>query len=247
MSLLEIKHLVGGYTRKPVLKDITFSIDSNEIVGLIGLNGAGKSTTIKHIIGLMEAKQGEVSINGHTLKKDADQYRKQFSYIPETPILYDELTLEEHLKLTAMAYGLSDGEYKGRIDKLLKAFRMEKKMSWFPAHFSKGMKQKVMIMCAFLIQPSLYIIDEPFVGLDPLGIQSLLDWMEEMKQNGAGILMSTHILATAERYCDSFIILHEGEIRAKGTLEELRREFTMPEATLDDIYIQLTKEESHDE
>ncbi|MCA1059607.1 ABC transporter ATP-binding protein [Rossellomorea aquimaris] len=247
MSLLEIKHLVGGYTRKPVLKDISFSIDSNEIVGLIGLNGAGKSTTIKHIIGLMEAKQGEVSINGHTLKKDADQYRKQFSYIPETPILYDELTLEEHLKLTAMAYGLSESEYKGRIDKLLKAFRMEKKMSWFPAHFSKGMKQKVMIMCAFLIQPSLYIIDEPFVGLDPLGIQSLLDWMQEMKEDGAGILMSTHILATAERYCDSFVILHEGKIRAKGTLDELRAEFSMPEATLDDIYIQLTKEESDDE
>ncbi|MCA1061951.1 ABC transporter ATP-binding protein [Rossellomorea aquimaris] len=247
MSLLEINHLVGGYTRKPVLKDITFSIHSNEIVGLIGLNGAGKSTTIKHIIGLMEPKQGEVSINGHTLKKDPEKYRKQFSYIPETPILYDELTLEEHLKLTAMAYGLTDSEYKGRIDKLLKAFRMEKKMGWFPAHFSKGMKQKVMIMCAFLIQPSLYIIDEPFVGLDPLGIQSLLDWMEEMKQQGAGILMSTHILATAERYCDSFIILHEGKIRAKGTLQELQKEFSMPDATLDDIYIQLTKEESHDE
>jgi ABC-2 type transport system ATP-binding protein len=247
MALLEINHLVGGYTRKPVLKDISFSINSSEIVGLIGLNGAGKSTTIKHIIGLMEPKQGEVSINGHTLKKDADQYRRQFSYIPETPILYDELTLEEHLKLTAMAYGLTEDEYKARVGKLLKAFRMEKKLSWFPAHFSKGMKQKVMIMCAFLIQPSLYIIDEPFVGLDPLGIQSLLDWMEEMKRSGAGILMSTHILATAERYCDSFIILHEGKIRAKGTLEELRTEFSMPGATLDDIYIQLTKEESDDE
>ncbi|WP_064092138.1 ABC transporter ATP-binding protein [Rossellomorea aquimaris] len=247
MSLLEITNLVGGYTRKPVLKDISFNIHSNEIVGLIGLNGAGKSTTIKHIIGLMEPKQGEVSINGQTLKKNADEYRKQFSYIPETPILYDELTLEDHLKLTAMAYGLSEVEYKDRIDKLLKAFRMEKKLSWFPAHFSKGMKQKVMIMCAFLIQPSLYIIDEPFVGLDPLGIQSLLEWMEEMKQNGAGILMSTHILATAERYCDSFIILHEGKIRAKGTLEELRKEFSMENATLDDIYIQLTKEENHDE
>jgi ABC-2 type transport system ATP-binding protein len=247
MALLEIDHLVGGYTRKPVLKDISFSIDSSKIVGLIGLNGAGKSTTIKHIIGLMEPKQGEVSINGHTLKKDADQYRKQFSYIPETPILYDELTLEEHLKLTAMAYGLTEGEYKSRVGKLLNAFRMEKKLGWFPAHFSKGMKQKVMIMCAFLIQPSLYIIDEPFVGLDPLGIQSLLDWMEEMKRSGAGILMSTHILATAERYCDSFIILHEGKIRAKGTLKELQTEFSMPGATLDDIYIQLTKEESDDE
>ena len=105
------------------------------------------------------------------------------------------------------------------------------------------MKQKVMIMCAFLIQPSLYIVDEPFVGLDPLGIQSLLDLMKKMKENGAGILMSTHILATAERYCDRFVILHEGKVRAHGTLEQLRKEFAMPGATLDDLYIQLTKEE----
>ncbi|WP_409253346.1 ABC transporter ATP-binding protein [Bacillus sp. SCS-153A] len=243
MSLLEIQHLVGGYTRKPVLKDISFSINSNEIVGLIGLNGAGKSTTIKHIIGLMEPKQGDIKINGLQLKSDTDEYRKQFSYIPETPILYDELTLEEHMRLTAMAYGVKEAEYKKRAEVLLKEFRMEKRLGWFPSHFSKGMKQKVMIMCAFLVEPSLYIIDEPFVGLDPLAIQSLLNSMEEMKKNGAGILMSTHILATAERYCDSFIILHEGQIRAKGTLQELQQEFGMPNATLDDIYIELTKEE----
>ena len=97
---------------------------------------------------------------------------------------------------------------------------MEKRLKWFPSHFSKGMKQKVMIMCAFLVQPSLYIVDEPFLGLDPLGIQSLLDLMRKMKESGAGISMSTHILATAERYCDSFIILHNGEIRAKGNLSE---------------------------
>lgn len=100
-------------------------------------------------------------------------------------------------------------------------------------------------MCAFLVQPSLYIVDEPFVGLDPLGIQSLLDLMKQMKENGAGILMSTHILATAERYCDRFIILHEGSVRAQGTLDELREQFSMPNATLDDLYIQLTKEEDH--
>ncbi|MBM7586434.1 ABC-2 type transport system ATP-binding protein [Bacillus pakistanensis] len=243
MSLLQIENLTGGYTRKPVLKDISFSIHSNQIVGLIGLNGAGKSTTIKHIIGLMEPKGGKIKINGKELHNSPDDYRKQFSYIPETPILYDELTLEEHLKLTAMAYGVDEATYKERIPFLLKEFRMEKKLKWFPAHFSKGMKQKVMIMCAFLVKPSLYIIDEPFVGLDPLGIQSLLNWMQEMKNKGAGILMSTHILATAERYCDAFIILHEGKIRATGTLTELRDEFNMPNATLDDIYIQLTKEE----
>ncbi|MGD7045208.1 ABC transporter ATP-binding protein [Jeotgalibacillus proteolyticus] len=246
MALLEIKDLVGGYTRKPVLNNINFSMDKQQIVGLIGLNGAGKSTTIKHIIGLMEPHSGSISINGMQLKDQPDQYRKKFSYIPEAPILYDELTLEEHLKLTAMAYGIEEGVYEKRIPGLLEKFRMNGKMKWFPAHFSKGMKQKVMIMCAFLTNPSLYIIDEPFVGLDPLAIQSLLDLMEEMKGEGASILMSTHILATAERYCDSFIILHDGQVRAQGTLEDLRQEFSMPGATLDDIYIQLTKEDSHE-
>ncbi len=247
MSLLEIKDLVGGYTRTPVLKGISFEVQSNELVGLIGLNGAGKSTTIKHIIGLMEPKSGSIAIDGEILSQDPDGYRKKFTYIPETPILYDELTLEEHLRLTAMAHGIEETVYKKRIDVLLKEFRMEKRMKWFPSHFSKGMKQKVMIMCAFLVQPSLYIVDEPFLGLDPLGIQSLLDLMTKVKESGAGILMSTHILATAERYCDSFIILHNGEIRAKGTLAKLQEQFSMPGATLDDIYIQLTKEENHHE
>ena len=243
MSLLEVEDLTGGYTKKPVIKNVTFSLNSNELIGLIGLNGAGKSTTIKHIIGLMEPKSGTIKINGKELKADPDQYRRQLSYIPETPILYDELTLDEHLKLTAMAYGLDERMYEERVAPLLKEFRLDKKLSWFPAHFSKGMKQKVMIMCAFLVEPSLYIIDEPFLGLDPLGIQSLLDLTNTMKKKGAGILMSTHILATAERYCDRFIILHNGAVRASGTLKELQSEFAMPNATLDDLYIQLTKED----
>jgi ABC-2 type transport system ATP-binding protein len=245
MSLLKISNLVGGYTRNPVLKNISFEVKEKEIVGLIGLNGAGKSTTIKHVIGLMEPQSGEIKINEMTFQKDKEAYRRLFTFVPETPILYDELTLKEHLKLTAMAYGLPEDEYKKRVEVLLKEFRMEKRLNWFPAHFSKGMKQKVMIMCAFLIQPALYIVDEPFVGLDPLGIQSLLDIMKKMKEAGAGILMSTHILATAERYCDRFIILHEGQIRAQGTLNELRDQFSMPQATLDDLYIQLTKEEDY--
>jgi ABC-2 type transport system ATP-binding protein len=246
MTLLNVKNLYGGYTNKNVLEDISFVVNRKEIVGLIGLNGAGKSTTIKHIIGLMEPRKGAISIDGKTFADDPAAYRSQFTYIPETPILYDELTLQEHLELTAMAYGLPKDEYEKRLERLLKEFRMEKKLKWFPAHFSKGMKQKVMIMCAFLVEPPLYIIDEPFVGLDPLGIQSLLDLMNTMKERGAGILMSTHILATAERYCDSFVILHNGKIKAKGTLEELRKQFQMPSATLDEIYIQLTKEEDYD-
>lgn len=245
MALLEIQNVTGGYTKNPVLKDVSFEVNSNELVGLIGLNGAGKSTTIRHVIGLMEPQKGEIKINNLTFKGDPEIYRKQFTFVPETPILYDELTLEEHLRLTAMAYGLEEKTYQDRMASLLKEFRMEKRLRWFPAHFSKGMRQKVMIMCAFLVQPSLYIVDEPFVGLDPLGIQSLLDLMKKMKDNGAGILMSTHILATAERYCDRFVILHEGKVRAKGTLVELQEQFGMPNATLDDLYIQLTKEEDY--
>jgi ABC-2 type transport system ATP-binding protein len=245
-SLLQINNITGGYTKTPVLKDVSFDVNAGELVGLIGLNGAGKSTTIKHIIGLMEAKKGSVSINNKTFQQDPTGYRSQFTFIPETPVPYDELTLKEHLDMTAMAYGLEPQTYEARLQPLLKEFRLDRKLKWFPAHFSKGMKQKVMIMCAFLVQPSLYIIDEPFLGLDPLGIQSLLDLMTDMKKQGAGILMSTHILATAERYCDKFVILHNGEVRAQGTLKDLQEEFQMRNATLDEIYIELTKEEGYE-
>jgi ABC-2 type transport system ATP-binding protein len=245
-SLLQINNITGGYTKTPVLKDVSFDVNAGELVGLIGLNGAGKSTTIKHIIGLMEAKKGSVSINNKTFQQDPTGYRSQFTFIPETPVLYDELTLKEHLDMTAMAYELEPQTYEARLQPLLKEFRLDRKLKWFPAHFSKGMKQKVMIMCAFLVQPSLYIIDEPFLGLDPLGIQSLLDLMTDMKKQGAGILMSTHILATAERYCDKFVILHNGEVRAQGTLKDLQEEFQMRNATLDEIYIELTKEEGYE-
>jgi ABC-2 type transport system ATP-binding protein len=242
-ALLHIDDLYGGYTHKNVLHGISFDVQPGEIVGLIGLNGAGKSTTIKHVIGLMQAKKGKVMVNGKTYRENPEKYRSQMAYIPEMPILYDELTLYEHLRLTAMAYDIPEAVFEKRLSPLLKEFRMEKKLNWFPVHFSKGMRQKVMIMCAFIIEPPLYIVDEPFVGLDPLGIQSYLQLMEEMRQKGSGVLMSTHILATAERYCDRFIILHDGKIRANGTLQALQDSFKMPDATLDDLYVQLTKEE----
>jgi len=246
MTVLELQSVTGGYTRKPVIHDLSFTIQPGELVGLIGLNGAGKSTTIKHIIGLMTQKSGDILLNGITIKENMDQYRSSFSYIPETPVLYDELTLREHLELTAMAYGLDEQTLKERSEPLLKEFRMEKRLNWFPSHFSKGMRQKVMIMCAFLVNPSLYIIDEPFLGLDPLGIQSLLDHMDEKKKDGASILMSTHILSTAEKHCDRILLLHNGRLRAQGTMNDLRQAFNMPGATLDDLYIAMTKEQDHE-
>ena len=243
MSILQVKKVTGGYTRKPVIQDLSFEIEQGELVGLIGLNGAGKSTTIKHIIGTLLPHSGEIRLNGVTLKENVDKYRSSFSYIPETPVLYEELTLREHLELTAMAYGLDEKTLETRSEILLKEFRMERRLNWFPSHFSKGMRQKVMIMCAFLVNPSIYIIDEPFVGLDPLGIQSLLNQMDAKKREGASILMSTHILSTAEKHCDRIILLNNGKVRAQGTMQDLRNAFQMPDASLDDLYIEMTKEE----
>lgn len=239
---LSVKNVTGGYNQMPVLKDLSFELNKGELVGLIGLNGAGKSTTIKEIIGLLRPSKGTIEIDGLTLEQNPEAYRKKIGFIPETPTLYEELTLREHIEITAMAYDLPIEEAMSRAEKLLTLFRLEKRLDWFPANFSKGMKQKVMILCAFLIEPSLYIIDEPFLGLDPLAIHALLELMYEMKQNGASILMSTHVLATAERYCDRFILLHNGQIRAQGTLAEIQETFAMPHATLDELYLALTKE-----
>ncbi|MGG5359479.1 MULTISPECIES: ABC transporter ATP-binding protein [unclassified Enterococcus] len=243
--VLKIENVTGGYGHILVLKDIDFTVDSGEMIGLIGLNGAGKSTTIKNIIGLLEPTKGKIEIDGLSLKKEPEEYRKKIGYIPETPALYEELTLKEHIEITAMAYDIPVETAFLRAEKLLQTFRLDKRLEWFPANFSKGMKQKVMILCAFLIEPSLYIIDEPFLGLDPLAINALLELMVEMKNEGAAILMSTHILATAEKYCDRFVVLHEGKVRAQGTLAELQQEFDLPGSSLDEIYVSLTKEQGN--
>lgn len=207
------------------------------------MNGAGKSTTIKHVIGLMEPFEGKITVDGKTLKEDPSLYRKKIGFIPETPLLYDELTLKEHIEITAMAYDIDVSTAMGRATPLLDKFRLTDRLEWFPSDFSKGMKQKVMIVCAFIIDPSLYIIDEPFLGLDPIAIRDLIKMMEEKKKAGASILMSTHVLSSAERICDKFVIIDNGEVYAKGTLAELRTQFGMPQATLDEMYTQLADKE----
>ena len=237
---VKVEHLTGDM-EKPVIKDLNFELEKGEIVGLIGLNGAGKSTTIKHMLGLINPMEGKLSISNIKINEDIENYRRKLSYIPESPVIYDELTLEEHIEMTAMAYQLSREEAMRRAKPLLKVFRLENELKVFPSHFSKGMKQKVMIICAFIVDPELYIIDEPFLGLDPLGIQSMLDLMVEKRNENRTVLMSTHILATAERYCDRFIILDKGEIVAFGNLDELREQTGLKDKTLDDIYIHVTQ------
>lgn len=240
--MLEVKNITGGYVNIPVLKDVSFSVKDGELVGLIGLNGAGKSTTIKEIIGLLTPYQGQILIDGQGLLQNSEVYRKKIGFIPETPSLYEELTLKEHLEIVAMAYGLSWEETWGRTEKLLKIFRLNEKLDWYPVNFSKGMKQKVMIICAFMVEPSLLIVDEPFLGLDPVAIADLIALLEEEKAKGTSILMSTHVLDSAEKMCDSFVILHQGQVRASGNLADLQAQFGMEGASLNDIYLALTQE-----
>ncbi|KRM19423.1 abc transporter, atp-binding protein ecsa [Ligilactobacillus hayakitensis DSM 18933 = JCM 14209] len=241
--VLKVTDLVGGYSTIPVLKGISFEVKKGELVGLIGLNGAGKSTTINHIIGILQPFSGMIRIEGVSLDDDPQRYKEKIAYIPETPILYEELTLKEHIEMTIMAYNLDKDAAWKKANDLLKVFRLENKIDWFPADFSKGMKQKVMIVCAFITNASLYIIDEPFLGLDPLAINDLLNLIETEKKRGAGILMSTHVLATAQEYCDKFVLLHEGQVKAQGTLEQLRAsENSQVNASLSDIYLKMAKE-----
>lgn len=243
---LEVRDLVGGYSQIPVLKKVSLDVQPGELVGLIGLNGAGKSTTLNHIIGLLQPFSGEIKINGLTLQANPNEYKKQIAYVPETPILYDELTLREHLELTMNAYGLDHNQAWEKATKLLKTFRLDNKLDWFPANFSKGMKQKVMICCAFMTDAKLLIVDEPFYGLDPLAVHDLLDLIEQKKKAGVAVLMSTHVLDTAQRYCDRFVLLANGQVRAHGTLDELRKQADRPDESLDEIYLGLARDDQHE-
>lgn len=240
---LKVTELTGGYTRTPVIKDVSFDVADGEIVGLIGLNGAGKSTTIKHIMGLMEPFSGGIEMDGLTLKKDPVDYRKKISFIPETPMVYRSLTLREHLEMTAMAYDIPFETVMERATPLLKLFRLDERLDWFPQDFSKGMKQKVMITSAMVTDPDVMVIDEPFIGLDPIAIWDFEQLLLERKAKGNALLMSTHVLRNAEKICDSFVILNDGIVFAKGTTEELAEQFNLPTSDLEQIYRYVAQEE----
>ncbi|HEY4429422.1 MAG TPA: ABC transporter ATP-binding protein [Paenibacillus sp.] len=240
--VLQITGLSGGYSlNKPVLHDIALQVQPGEMVGLIGLNGAGKSTTMKHILGLMSPHKGDITVKGKTRAEDPIGYHNALTFVPESPLLYDELTVREHVEFTARAYGVEQSDYETRTSHLAKLFHMEDKMDTLSTHLSKGMKQKVMIMCAFVARPALYVIDEPFLGLDPLGIRSLLDFMMDLKKSGSSILLSSHILSTIENYCDRFIVLHKGKVIAQGTLAEIAATTGLQGLTLEQLFYELVQ------
>ena len=237
---LQLNNVTAGYTKVPVITDITFDVNPGEICVLIGLNGAGKSTTIKTIIGQLTPFSGRVEVEKLSILENQRGYRQSIAVIPESPVLYEELTFREHIEFVARSYNQMNEETMAHAMELVEAFRLTKQLDWFPAYFSKGMKQKVLIVCALMLDVPVYVVDEPFLGLDPLGIRTLLQVLKEKKEKGAAILMSTHVLDTAEKYCDRFIVLHEGKVIAQGDIEGLRATSNIEETSLEEIYFALT-------
>lgn len=244
--VLKIEHLTGGYTGIPVIKDINLEIQPGEALGIIGLNGAGKSTTIKHILGLLRPQKGKIVLNSVELIKQPTEFKRQIAYIPEVPVLYEELTLKEHLELTMMSYQLDEKKAWKRANELLKMFRLDDKLDWMPIYFSKGMKQKVMIVTAFLADTDLLVIDEPFTGLDPLAVSNLIDLIKKAVAQKKMILMSTHVLADAEQAISNYAVLNNGKIEVIGSLTDIRKHYGLNESdSFDKIYQILNEEQRH--
>ncbi|TKD70570.1 ABC transporter ATP-binding protein [Pseudalkalibacillus hwajinpoensis] len=211
--MLNVEIEEAGYEKNSkTIRDLSFKVKSGELLGLLGSNGAGKSTTIKTILGLVKEWKGSVTLEGNA----------RYAYIPEQPVFYDSLTLWEHLELAAAAVSFQDGEWEGRAKDLIRYFKLDHVEHDLPSSYSKGMRQKVILITAFMLKPDLYIIDEPFLGLDPRATKDFLKLIEKERARGAGVLMSTHVLDTAERICDRFVLISSGEMAGEGTLGELR-------------------------
>ncbi|KAA6448813.1 ABC transporter ATP-binding protein [Bacillus swezeyi] len=228
---VHIEH-AGYEEEKAAIENIQFTVGAGELVGLIGPNGAGKSTTIKTILGLTRHVTGDVNWN------DTNKY----AYIPEQPSFYDELTLWEHI--TALGTFLQEDEsaFFDRANQLLQQFSLEHAIHEYPGTFSKGMQQKLMLIHAFLMKPDIYIIDEPFIGLDPIANRLFLDMLIEEQRRGAGILLCTHVLDTAEKICDRFLLLSNGRLLMEGTLGELRENTGLSEGSLLDCFYHAVKD-----
>jgi ABC-2 type transport system ATP-binding protein len=219
---------------KPILRDLFFEVRPGERLGLLGPNGAGKSTVMKGLLGQLGHWKGQIDWNGLTERESSDRSEdgiRRMAYIPELPILYERFTLWEHLQLAAAAAGMPEDRFGERADRLLDRFRLRKAKHEYPVRFSKGMQQKVMLIAAFLLEPDLFLVDEPFIGLDPGAVMELLAALDEERTRGASVVLTTHVLDSAERLCDRFVLIHEGGIAASGTLADIRRAAGCPDGT----------------
>lgn len=234
--MLEVRNLSKSYKKVKALDNISFSLNEKEITLLCGPNGAGKTTTLKCILSLLKKDSGEILINN--LPYNNDKTRETLAYIPETPDLYPLLTVWEHFKFIALAYKIKDWE--STAEEYMKLFHMTEKRNTLSKELSKGMKQKVSIIMSLIHNPNIFLIDEPFVGLDPQGIREFREMLSNLKNLNKTLLVSTHILSSLEEISDRLIIMKQGKIIEDGTKTELKEKYE-ESGSIEDLFFKITE------
>ena len=233
-AMLEIKNFSKSYGEgKKAVDNVSLSVESGDIYGFIGHNGAGKSSTIRAVVGVLDFTEGEITIDGHSVKDEPMACKQITAYIPDNPDLYENLTGIQYLNFVADVFGLSASEREESIRKYAELFEITDALGDLIGSYSHGMKQKVAIISALIHKPKLLVLDEPFVGLDPKASFTLKEIMHELCRQGTAVFFSTHVLDVAEKLCNKVAIIKHGRIIASGTMEELTEGHSLEEAFLE--------------
>ena len=235
-----VEHLRRVYGSFAAVDDLSFEVAAGEIVGLIGPNGAGKTTTLRSLAGILRPTSGRIRIDGHDLAADPLEAKRRLAFMPDEPRLFEYLTVEEHLRLVARLYSVSD--FDGRARALIEELELKGKEQSLPGELSRGMRQKVVIACGLVRSATTLLFDEPLTGLDPLGIRRMRETIVSRARAGAAILLSSHLLHLVEEVCTRVIIMDRGKKVADGTFEELRTRSELAEAgsSLEQIFLRVT-------
>ena len=231
--MLKIEHLTKTYADKKAVDDLSLHILPGEIYGFIGHNGAGKTTTLRSVVGILQFDSGEIFIDGKSVKADPLACKREIAYIPDNPDLYDYMTGIKYLNFIADIFGVSAADRQTRIREYAGRFELTDDLAQPIAAYSHGMKQKLAIIAAWLHQPKLIIMDEPFVGLDPKASHLLKGMMREVCDEGGAIFFSTHVLEVAEKLCDKVAIIKGGKLIRSGTMEEVKGDDSLEEVFLE--------------
>ena len=231
--MLDIQHLTKTYGEKKAVNDLTLHIAPGEIYGFIGHNGAGKTTTLKSVVGILQFDQGEITIGGKSIKTDPLACKRLLAYIPDNPDLYDYMTGIKYLNFIADVFGVDAQTRRERIRTYADTFELTGDLAQPIAAYSHGMKQKLAIIAAWLHDPRLIVMDEPFVGLDPKAAHTLKGMMRQVCDNGGAIFFSTHVLEVAEKLCDKVAIIKGGRLIRSGTMEEVKGDDSLEEVFLE--------------
>ena len=235
--MLRIEHLTKIYDGYKAVDDLSLHIAPGEIYGFIGHNGAGKTTTLKSVVGILQFDDGEIFINGTSVKSDPIKCKKEIAYIPDNPDIYEFMTGIKYLNFVADIFGVSSTDRQEKIRKYAEMFDLTADLAQPIATYSHGMKQKLAIISAWIHNPKLIIMDEPFVGLDPKAAHILKGMMREVCDNGGAIFFSTHVLEVAEKLCDKIAIIKEGKLIRSGTMEEVKGD-----DSLEEVFLELEEE-----